>query len=61
MNTRWRLGVSDTPGELNGPTTWTPPSMRGSRSPRLNASPTIRPMNSSDSTRARSMNVTATS
>ena len=26
---RRRLGVSDTPGELNGPTTWTPSTSRG--------------------------------
>ena len=29
MNTRRRLGVSDTPGELNGPTTCTPSTSRG--------------------------------
>ena len=56
-----RLGVSDTPGELNGPSTFTPLTRRGSRSPRLNSSPGRWPTNSSDWTRARSMNVTATS
>ena len=61
MNKRCRLDVSDTPGELNGPTTCTPSTSRGIRSPRLNRSPGRLPTNSSDSTRARSMNVTATS
>src|SRR5215475_4399878 len=60
-----RLSVSDTPGELNGPSTLTPPTRRGSRSPRLNSSPARNPWgpptNSSDSTWARSTNVTATS
>ena len=61
MKIRRRLTVSETPGELNGPTTWTPSTRRGMRSPRLNSSPGRKPTNSSDSMRARSMNVTATS